>query len=320
MSYHHFTLSERQSLVEKVREGKNPPTIAKELGRNESSVRRELKRNSNKDGSYDSWRATCQYLHRRKKCVRRPRLEKTSELSAQIVASLEKGWSPEVIVGRMKRMYLKLKLAHSTIYRAIKRGLLPTQCDARQYLARKGKRKYGRREKYATIKPDYTIHDRPVEVELRQRIGDWEGDTIVSGGTRKGCLFTAVDRASRLVVAARSSSQCAEDVEKAMIRALHLFPVKTLTLDNGSEFARHRAVSERLKAPIFFADPHAPWQRGSNENANGKIRYFFPKMTDFSQLEDEKIDWAIDLLNDRPRKCLDWLTPREVFHQFVHLT
>lgn len=313
MSYSHLSLTERESLAEKIREGKTQRMIAAELGRSTSTISRELDRNGNKDKSYNSWRATSLYLHRRKKCVRKARLERTSELSALIVTCLEKGWPPEAIVGHLKRIQPELKLAHTTIYRAIRRGTLPTQRDAKQYLARKGKKKYAKRGKYATIKPDHTIHDRPAEVELRMRVGDWEGDTIVSGSSGKGCLFTAVDRTSRFVVAARSPSQRAEDVEQAMLRALGPWPVKTLTLDNGPEFARHRAVSERLNAPIFFADPRSPWQRASSENTNGKIRYFYPKKTDFSSAKDEEIDLAIDLLNDRPRKCLDWLSPRQVF-------
>lgn len=185
---------------------------------------------------------------------------------------------------------------------------------AKTHLRRRGKRKYGNRSKYNTIRPENTIHDRPQQANDRIRIGDWEGDTVF-GGTGKGVLVTLVDRRSRFLVAGISKTHSSAEVNRVMKELLTALPVHTITLDNGSEFAMYKSTEKALNTIVYFADPHSPWQRGSNENMNGILRFFFPRGTDFHATSPEELSYVLELINNRPRKCLGWLSPLEVFSQ-----
>jgi IS30 family transposase len=282
--------------------------IGRALGRNASSVSRELKRNGNKDGSYHSWRGTSLYLFRRKDSVRKPRLD-DAELLAYVREHLgeEFRWAPECITERWKTAHPGAKLSHNTLYRAIKRGVLKKEFPAKKYLRRGGKPP--KRHNTAAIKPDHTIHERPECVEKRGRPGDLEGDTIHSGAGKKGAMLTLADRMSKFLYAAKTDSRESGAILEAFQKALGDTPVNSITLDNGSEFARHREISARHTAPVYFADPRSPWQRGTNGNMNGLIRFFFPKVTDFRKVTEEELQRVISLINNRPRKCRGRLSP-----------
>jgi IS30 family transposase len=279
--------------------------IAREMGRNVSSISRELSRNGKKDGSYNAYWGWSLYRFRRKRCARPYRLETDIELKRFVMAGLDKYWSPEIITARWKGA----PLSHSTIYRALKKKRLPGYSE-RKHLRRRGIRKYCRGDNRA-FHPDHTIHDRPEVTQARGRIGDWEGDTVL-GSPGKGGLVTMVDRRSRYLRMALISNKEAATVESVMCHALSCsLPIKSITLDNGSEFAKFRNVEQRLNTTIYFADTHSPWQRGSNENINGLIRFFFPKGTDFTSVSPVQVLFAMYLINNRPRKCLGWLSPLE---------
>jgi len=305
-SYKHFTAKERQILQEKLNEGKNFSEIARKLSKNRSSVIREYKRNRNKDGTYNYWRATVLYIIRRRNSVRKLRL-KCEKLRKFVIKSMEKYWSPEIITQRYKRENPGERLSHNTIYRAIKTKKLP-DITPKTHLRRHGKRKNAHNSQ--TIKPIHTIHERPVEVENRVRIGDLEGDTIY-GGIAKGCLVTLVDRKSRMLYAAKSDSRNSHSIEEAFKTSLDGVDTKSITLDNGSEFSRFIEIEKNHDCTIYFADPHSPWQRGSNENINGLLRFFFPKGTNFHKVSVDDVNFVLSLVNNRPRKCLDWLSPVE---------
>jgi IS30 family transposase len=309
LPYKHFTAEERQNLQEKLNEGKNFSEIAREIGKNRSSVSREYKRNSNKDGKYNWWRATCQYIWRRKQCVRKLRV-KCVKLRTFAIEGFAKRWSPEIIVARYKRENPGEKLSHSTIYRAVKMQELP-DITPKTHLRRRGKRKNSHTS--TALKPTHTIHDRPAEVETRERIGDLEGDTV-AGAIGKGCLVTLVDRRSRMLYAAKSNSRDSKRIEEAFKTSLAGVHVKSITLDNGTEFARFAEIEKNHDCTVYFADPHSPWQRGSNENINGLLRFFFPKGTNFLDVSDDDVHDVVSLINNRPRKCLDWLSPIEFFN------
>lgn len=309
-SYEHFTLCERERLGQLRAEGKNQSFIARELGKHRSSISRELRRNGNKSTGYNAWHATTQYLHRRKACCKPHRVSWDHELLKFIQDALAKFWSPEAIVGRWKMEHPQAKLSHSTLYQALRRDLIPGRTP-KQHLRRRGTRRYRNRSKFYTITPDHTIHERPGYVQAREAFGHWEGDSLVCGRSGSGRLFTCVERSSRLLVAARADGHDALSMRDTMITALADYQVNSLTLDNGSEFAKHREVAKKLNTTIYFADPHSPWQRGSNEQVNGLLRFFFPKGTDLASLHPLDICSAVDCINDRPRKCLGWLSPRE---------
>jgi len=264
-----------------------------------------MKRNSNKDGSYHHWRAFALYRWRRKRCVRKFTLLEPAK-QRFVRECLDKFWSPEIISARWKKMGNE-GLAHATIYRGFKKNLLPGY-SAKTHLRRRGRRK---NLKGYALKPHRSIHDRPGEATQRSMPGHLEGDTIY-GALGKGCLLTLVDRKTRILRAVTVQTRHSHVLEDAFKRALADYRPKSITLDNGSEFASFTNIERNHNTTIFFADPHSPWQRGSNENINGLIRFFFPKGTDFHQVSPEAVDRVVHLINTRPRKCLDWLSPLEV--------
>ena len=310
MSYTHFTLSERICLQEFLNQGKSFREIAKLMGRSPSTISREVKRNwSKKKNRYHYWRATLLYIERRKKSVRKTAIQKNTELYRIIKECLELYWSPELIANHCKKN--GYHISFSTIYTAIKSGLF-TDITPKTHLRRRGKKKHAKHGNHATIHPEHTIHDRPSIVDERLRFGDWEGDTVC-GAKNKSCLVTQVDRKSKLLTAAISPNHTMAEVRKATKRAFELLeipmPIYTITLDNGSEFADFKGIEEDLNTTIYFADPHSPWQRGLNENTNDILRFFFPKGTDFSLVSEEELLKVVHLINSRPRKCLDYLSP-----------
>ncbi len=311
-SYTHFTLEERESIYLLLKFNKKVSEIAKELGRNKSSVSREIRRNSNKKtGQYNPFGACRKYRKRRKNCVRYSRIVKDSELYDYILTGLKKYWSPEIIAAKWNQSNPDDRIAFKTIYDAIKRGVF-TGITPKSHLRRRGKRQFGKRSKFNTIHPEHTIHERPKEANLRKRCGDWEGDTL-RGSPGKGCLVTYVDRKARKLCAAKSNDMSSKSIYQATLKAFKGIKPKTITLDNGSEFALFKDIEAALDTTIYFADPHSPWQRGSNENINDVLRFFFPRSTDFRTLSDEDIDNVVELINSRPRLCLDLLSPNEVF-------
>lgn len=310
-SYEHFTREERIKLQEMYRGGKKIREMARALGRSPSSVSRELRRNRNKNGSYHFWRACNLYTIRRKNCQTRNRLAEGTEINSFVRARLQMFWPPETIAHMWNMEHPDDRVGFSTIYRWLKAGKLEG-CSRKKHLRRKGKKIQTRNANYNTIHPDRLIADWPEEIRQRLRIGDWEGDTIY-GGVGKGFLVTAVDRKTRFVTAAIVRSRKPDDTKEALVEALRGLAVSSLSLDNGSEFAHFREMEQTLHAPVFFAHPHAPWERGSNENMNGLLRFFFPKGYNFLELDPLYLRFVLALLNSRPRRCLGWLSPAQLF-------
>jgi IS30 family transposase len=247
---------------------------------------------------------------RRKKCVRKPRL--ADEAAREFVRDgLEKYWSPEIISARWAMEHPGVPLSHGTIYRALKRKQLKGY-SRKTHLRRRGKRKnaYWKNAINPSRLAMHTIHDRPEIAALRQRLGDMEGDTV-SGAMGKGCVVTVVDRMSRMLYAALSVSRDSCLIAEAFAAALGGTPVETLALDRGSEFAKFEEIEQILDTTVYFCDPYSPWQRPSNENTNGLLRFFFPKGTDFTAVTCDQLQAALNFINNRPRKCLGWLSPVE---------
>ena len=309
-AYSHFTLKERESLQKYLNEGKSKAEIARKLGRHRSNIGREIKRNSNSKNEYMPLTATTKYIRRRKACRRKLRYKSDKLLIRYTQLCLKKYWSPEIIVAKWKIHFPNAKLSPSTIYRALENKLLPN-FSGFTHLRRRCKQKYVRKNS-ATIKPDFTIHERPEVANKRERIGDWEGDTVL-GARGKGSVVTMADRKSRYYMAKIIPNHMSKTVQNAVTEMLSKVPVETITLDNGSEFAKHREISESLATKIYFADPKSPWQRGTNENLNDVFRFFYKKGFDFSSLSQEDLDATLELINTRPRKCLNWLSPKELF-------
>jgi len=246
------------------------------------------------------------YLHRRKRCRRKPRL--ADKVARQFVQEgLDRYWSPEIISQRWRMAHPETPLCHATIYRALKRKELPGY-SRKTHLRRRGKRKNVHNTK--VIYPVHTIDDRPEIANLRGRLGDMEGDTVY-GGINKGVAVTAVDRQSRMLYAALCRSRDSKFIEAAFAAAFGDAKVESLTLDNGSEFARFADIEQNHNTTVYFAAPRSPWQRGSVENINDLLRFFYPKGTDFNAVDNNAFDHVLFLINSRPRKCLGWLSPLE---------
>lgn len=307
--YIHFTHLEREKLQIALILGKSLREIAREMGRNVSSVSRELKRNANKDGSYTPYRGTSLYLYRRKRCRRSYRLENDCALRSFVENGLRNFWSPEIIVARWKRENMGAPLGIQTIYRALYRGILKG-FPPKKYLRRYSNHPMPKGPNYATIHPEHRIHDRPQVANLRKRLGDWEGDTV-RGKSGTGCLLTLIDRKSRFLCAALCNTSSSTEILEAFQTALDGQMVKSITLDRGSEFARFKDIEQQQNATVYFADARSPWQRGSNEKINGLIRFWFPKGTRFKEVLPSQLQVVLSLINNRPRKCFNWLSPIE---------
>ena len=318
-SYTHFTLDERKYLQQLLSEGYSIRKAAAILDRSPSSVSREIQRNRAKykpkapDNPYwyNHWHAQTLYTTRRREQVRAA-LKPGTEQWDFIVRGLSQWWSPEQICGRWEKEHPKAKkLSFTTIYRYIRQKKFPN-ITPKTHLRRRGK-KYVRRDSSCnTIHPDRIIPEWPKKIQKRKRFGDWEGDTVL-GGVGKGLLVTLVDRKSRCVRIGLLAHKTAEETSREIRRCLAGLTVKSLSFDNGSEFAQFHELEAALKTLVYFAQPHKPWQRGTNENTNDLIRFFFPKGYDFRKVTEEDVARVERLLNSRPRKCLKWKTPAEVF-------
>ena len=309
--YNHFTIDERICIESLLKNGEKISEIARKLGRNKSSVSREIKRNSNQDGIYNSWGAYSKAKFRRKNCVRHERIVKGSELYNYIIEKLNCYWSPEIIVEKWKQDHPNDKISFSTIYRAIKKHFFEG-ITAKKHLRRRGKLRYSKRNRFNTIKPEHTIHEWTDEIKERSELNNWEGDTV-RGTPGKGGLLTLVDRKSRKLIAVLIKNFSQDTLYEAVMQAFRGRSPKSITFDNGSEFARFRDMERDLHATIYFADPHSPWQRGSNENINDVLRFFFPKGFNFLNLTQDDVNEVVDLINSRPRFCLGLKSPDDVF-------
>lgn len=238
---------------------------------------------------------------------------KPTELFEFIQEKLYEYWSPEIIALKWNEKHKDESISFNTIYSTIKNGVFE-KISAQTHLRRRGKQKYGHRSQYCTIQPDKTIHDLPEEAKYRERLNDWEGDTIRTT-PGKGCIVTLLDRKSRFLLAKSVDKVSSEKVCNAIKEAFNengIHP-KTIVFDNGSEFAKFRELERDLQTSIYFADLHSPWQRGSNENINDCLRFFLPRGMDFRNLDDGYLENVVSFLNNRPRKCLGLKSPHEVY-------
>jgi len=322
MPYKHLTMDERNVIFRMKLHGKKNVEIAQTLGRHPSTVARELKHNAEWDGRYFPGSAQALANARRRAHIRRPKTGH-GRLMAHVEAKLQQRWSPQQIAGRLRevppRTLAGATISHTTIYRWI--WACPQRAERfKPYLrvACKPRRKpYGKPSKRGRIPDRVSIDERPDVVAERRRLGDWEGDTMVGKG-RSGYVTTCVDRTSRYLVARKLDTCSAKQVKLGLHDAMRRLPEekrKTLTTDNGKEFACHKELARLLGLAVYFAHPYSSWERGTNENTNGLLRQYAPKKMDFSQLTDWRLASYVWQLNNRPRKCLNYRTPAEVFHQ-----
>ena len=312
--YKHLTIKEREKLYELRILGFGIRKIARELERSPSTISRELKRNP---GKYSPSEAQEAYRERRKRCVRKHVLS-DKELNRQVRFFLGRMyWSPEQISNRL-RTEAKSFVSTSTIYRALENGILR---DTLRYYLRVKYKKHGKAKKRGKSCFARSITERPAEANDRAP-GHWEGDTVVSAKGRQ-VIATVVDRNSRYLVTGLAANKEAASINKIIISCLAPVKdkVKSITFDQGTEFSQPDEIEEMLDTDVFFAHPHSPWERPTNENTNGLLRQFIPKHRNLNDLTKEDLSFFTSLLNLRPRKSLNWLTPYEVFfNSLLHFT
>jgi len=323
MSYTHLTMQERYFIYHMRLAGWSYARIGRRIGRHRCTIRREVQRNTSPYwGHYLHDYAQRQADQRRVDAGTRPATG-DAELMAWVESKLQARWSPEQIAGRLAvdppRHLVGKAISHATIYRWI--WACPGRAERlRPYLRvayRKRRKPYGKPSRQGQIPNRVPIDQRPEAVDQRQRIGDWEGDTIVGKG-RSGYVLTNVERKSRYLVARRIDRPTAEAVEDALYHAMRRLSREhrqTQTFDNGREFSGHERIAERLGLAVYFAHPYSSWERGTNENTNGLLRQYLPKARRFDALADHDLASYVWQLNNRPRKCLNYRTPAEVFHQ-----
>lgn len=313
--YHHLTRDQRCQLYTLNSSGKSIDNTAVILGVHRSTLYRELSRNKGQKG-YRYQQAHEKALE--KKRLSSTRLKMTAELIAIIEEKLRLQWSPEQIAGWMNRHLDGQLISHETIYKYVwenKRqgGSLYTQLrhHGKKYNKR-GSGKAGR----GCIPGRIDIAERPAIVEEKNRLGDWEIDTIL-GKEHKGAVVSMVERHSKLTLLAPVPRKTAQEVEEALTRKLGEVAdsVLTITADNGKEFANHELVTAKLGATVYFARPYHSWERGLNEHTNGLIRQYLPKYQRLDKVTRETVEEIEILLNNRPRKVLQFRTPIEVFNQ-----
>lgn len=343
--YKHVSLSERIEIEKLLDQGRTQAQIARSLGRSRSTISREISRRSwrasNTSAAYTPYRpaglrtrewtarhyrATIAQAHAGRAAQRchQPRRMRHDRLVGYVREHLRRGWTPQEIAGRLPLEFAEdpvMRVSHETVYAWI---YAPAQRHLQlwQYLTR-GQRTRRRRgparkvRRAPQIRYRVPIHHRPAQVEDRAEFGHWEADSVL-GVRGTGALHTEVERTSRFVIAVKITAAAAAPTvaaQQAMIERLPAHAVKSITADNGSEFAWHYKLADATGVPTYFAVPYSAWQRGTSEHFNGRIRKYLPKRTRLDTITDSELADIITEINNRPRKILGWRTPAEVFHR-----
>lgn len=326
MSYSHLSSNERYVISHLVLYGLSLREIGRRLNRHHTAISREIKRNrpTYADDAVYYYDAAQFFVDQRKRMPHHAIRQSNPPLVHYVKCKLAKDWSPEQIASRLSVDYPNsktMRVCHETIYQwiysdAINGGDLYTHLR-RHHKRRRKQRHYGSCR--GLIPGRVSISKRPEAVDSRKRFGDWEGDTL-EGAKGSGGIASHVERKSRYLVAAKLSDKSAETMTIASAKAFRRVPKimrKTLTVDNGKEFAYFKQLEKKTCFSIYFADPYSAWQRGSNENTNGLIRQYFPKGTEFKEITNKDLALVVKKLNHRPRKSLNYQTPHEVFHSAI---
>jgi IS30 family transposase len=311
MNYTQLAQEQRYQIYALLKMGHSQTEIAEVIEVHKSTISRELHRNRGLKG-YRPKQAHQFAMNRRHRA--QPRIDGSTW--ALVESMIRKDLSPEQVSDRLEKER-GILISHERIYQYI---LADKRVGGDLYrhlrCQKKRKKRYGSYDRRGLLPNRVSIDDRPAIVDTRQRLGDWEADTIV-GKRHRGALVSLTERKSRMTLLKRVEKRTAQAVADAVIELLepwkHL--VHTITSDNGKEFAEHERIAKSLETDIYFAHPYAAWERGTNENSNGLVRQYFPKDRDFTTITEEETIVAQFRLNNRPRKCLDFDTPNEVFFQ-----
>jgi IS30 family transposase len=318
--YKHLSKEERDFITVLKAQGYSMREIGEAIGRDKATISRELRRNAPAvyKGYYLSHKAQDRAQHRWITSHLRARL-KNQGIRAYVVQHLKEGLSPELIAGRLPIDHPGIRISHEAIYQYI----YAERRDLIHHLVRHNRKRkprgHSRKHKKNHIPNRVSIVERPAIVEKRERVGDWEADTVVSRKS-KAALQVLGDRTSRVVIIRKIPQTTSAAVRATIQKVLGIYPVdirQTITYDNGHENVEHEKINKELGTASFFCTPYHSWEKGTVENIIGLIRRYLPKKTDFSKISDRRIAKIEHALNSRPRKCLHLRTPSEVFHQLT---
>ncbi len=324
--YRRLNLMEREELSRMLAAGYSLRATGQALSRAPSTLSRELARHRASPVTYRAVRAH-QLAHRWAHRPRKPRkLSVQPRLRTEVFTLLAQRWSPEQIARGLRQRYPDepaMQISHEAIYTylyVLPRGTLKREVI--RYLRRRHRfrRPHKVRLKPRPIQEFISIDERPGEVADRTVPGHWEGDLLV-GQANASALGTLVERTTRFTLLVPLTARDAATVRQAFARELRTLPAqlrRSLTYDQGQEMREHRLFTKQTQMQVYFAHPHSPWERGTNENTNGLVRQFFPKGTRFNQLSRKEIKHVQALLNDRPRKVINWHSPAHAFNQLLH--
>ena len=326
--YSRLNLEDREEISRGLASGRSFCQIANDLKRHKSTISREV--NRTRKLNRQTYRAVLAQRRSRRSARKRRggrrKLLSNHALWDIIRTLLKKRWSPEQIVNRLRKEYpndLSMRISHETIYSylyVLPRGELKKELLACLRQNRKRRYKKGLRRITPQGPPDMALIDeRPKIVEERVIPGHWEGD-LIYGKNCRSMLGTLVERKTRFLMLVRLKTKKSNEVREAFAQKMKILPEQlrqTLTYDQGTEMTQHRLFTEETQIKVYFAHPKSPWERGTNENTNGLIRQFFPTSTDFTQVGLKEIKEVEYLLNDRPRKVLDWDKPCEAFAEVL---
>lgn len=318
-----ITINEREIIMIRSNEGWGPVRIGRALGRDKGVISRELARNSGQ-GGYSAHQAEGFAAMRRALPRKRTKMS-DARIRAYTESGLRNYWSPEQVAGRMEKDHPRdktMRLSHETVYAFIaqqKRAGVDFTPYLRQRHARNG---YGWRgnHRFKRLRETRSIELRPARVEKRKQAGHYESDTVRGSGNSPAGIATHVERMTRYLVAALLDTRKAatyNEATQAAFAAQPGLPRRSFTVDNGMEFAEHKALEAKLGALIYFAHAYHAWERGTNENTNGLLRQFFPKGRDLGTVTEAELQRVVNLLNNRPRKCLGYRTPAEAMHEEI---
>lgn len=323
--YKHLSSEERDKIAILRAEGKSRNEIARMIGRDKGTVSRELRRNGSR--IYDVYlphKAQERSDKRNQQTHRRRRL-KDALIRRYVIGKLKIGWSPEYIAGRIPIDYPGYRISHETIYQYIYAPEVREGINLVPYLARAYKRRlrrgYSRKHTKTHIPSRISIEKRPKYIGKRKQYGHWEVDTVVSRSS-PSALVVAAERVSRLTKITRIDRKESSQLRKAVNRRLSHCPQhlrRTITYDNGSENVQHQRLNVELGTKSYFCNPYHSWEKGTVENIIGLIRRFLPKKTDFATIPIKYIKKIERMLNNRPKKCLNFRTPLEIFNKGVAL-
>lgn len=318
--YKHLTTEERDLIAVRNAERKTLEEIAEELGRSPATISRELKRNKSSKGIYLATEADKRAKARKSEAHQRTRIP--DEFTRKYIEDriIQDQWTPEQISGRLKLKYPEHYVSHETIYQYIynERPELGLHLPRKRH-QRLPKSKL-RKTKTTRIPDSVSIKERPPEVDDRKEFGHFEADCVVSSRQGKGALLTMTERLSRYTIIAKLEEKTSSQTNLALSFLLSAYPkelLKSITYDNGLEFAGHKEVSNVYDLTSYFCEPYHSWEKGTVENRNGVIRYYFPKGTDFSKITEEQIKYVQNKINNRPMKLLGFRTPKEVHDEMA---